>query len=132
MDSLRSPRPELESLVPYDAREVKADVVLASNEHPSNLPSEIVSRLAERLHDFAFNRYPDPTAHELRKVIADANGLEPGSVLLGNGGDELIFDLLLAWGGPGRTLMTFPPTFAMYEIDAATTGTQIVQIPRKP
>ncbi len=131
MNQLRPPRPELESLVPYDAREVKAEVVLASNEHPSNLPSEIVTRLAERLHDFAFNRYPDPTAHELRRVIGEANGLDETCVLLGNGGDELIFDLLLAWGGPGRTLLDMPPTFSMYGIDAEVTGTSLVRIPRK-
>jgi histidinol-phosphate aminotransferase len=131
MDQLRPPRPELESLVPYDAREVKAEVVLASNEHPQNLPGEIITRLADRLHDFAFNRYPDPTAHELRRVIGEANGLDEANVLLGNGGDELIFDLLLAWGGPDRTLLDMPPTFAMYGIDAEVTGTTLVQVPRK-
>ena len=51
-------------------------------------------------------------------------------MLVGNGGDELIFDLLLAWGGPGRALLDFPPTFSMYGIDAEVTGTRLVQIPR--
>jgi histidinol-phosphate aminotransferase len=49
---------------------------------------------------------------------------------VGNGGDELIFDLLLAWGGPGRTMVDMPPTFGMYAIDAASTGTAVVSIPR--
>ena len=75
--------------------------------------------ISQRLAEFRFNRYPDPTAHELRELIAEANGLEPENVLVGNGGDELIFDLLLAWGGPGRTLLDMPPTFSMYGIDAA-------------
>lgn len=130
MDRFRDPRPELESLVPYDAKDVHAEVVLASNEHPHSLPGEIVARLAERLPEFRFNRYPDPTASKLRALIAEANGLEPENVLVGNGGDELIFDLLLAWGGPGRKILDLPPTFAMYSIDAQVTGTQIVSIPR--
>jgi histidinol-phosphate aminotransferase len=71
-------------------------------------------------------------ATRLRELIAEANGLEPHNVLIGNGGDELIFDLLLAWGGPGRTLLDCPPTFAMYAIDAQVTGTEIVRIPRDP
>lgn len=129
-DQVRPSRPELESLVPYDAKDVRAEVVLASNENPMNLPHELVSKLSERLHDFKFNRYPDPTASELRKLIAEANGLDPENVLIGNGGDELIFDLLLAWGGPGRTLLDMPPTFGMYAIDAAATGTGLVRIPR--
>ena len=118
MNSYRPPRPELDDLVAYDAKDLRAEVVLASNENPVNLPSEVIARLAERLPEFKFNRYPDPTATELRKLIAEANGLEPENVLVGNGGDELIFDLLLAWGGPGRKVLDTPPTFSMYAIDA--------------
>jgi histidinol-phosphate aminotransferase len=116
--------------VPYDAKDVRAEVLLASNENPMNLPQEIVKKLSERLSQFQFNRYPDPTASALRRLLAEANGLEPENVLVGNGGDELIFDLLLAWGGPGRTMLDLPPTFGMYAIDAATTGTSVVSIPR--
>lgn len=126
----RPSRPQLEDLTPYDAKEIKAEVVLASNENPSNLPGEILAKLSARLPEFRFNRYPDPTAHELRHLIADANGLEPENVLIGNGGDELIFHMLLAWGGPGRTLLDLPPTFSMYGIDAQVTGTEVVGIPR--
>jgi histidinol-phosphate aminotransferase len=130
MKSYRPPRPELDDLIAYDAKDVRADVVLASNEHPLNLPGEVVAKLSQRLTDFRFNRYPDPTATELRKLLADANGLEAENILIGNGGDELIFDLLLAWGGPGRRLIDAPPTFSMYGIDAAVTGTEVVRIPR--
>jgi len=126
----RPPRVELDALTPYDAKDVRADVMLASNENPSTLPTEIINKLSRNLADFRFNRYPDPTAHELRRLIADANGLEPENVLIGNGGDELIFDLLLAWGGPGRKILDTPPTFAMYSIDAASTGTEVVSVPR--
>lgn len=131
MDHVRESRPELVSLVPYDAREVRADVVLASNENAFNLPSEIMEKISSRISSVPFNRYPDPTAGELKKLIAEANGLEPANVIIGNGGDALILDLLVAWGGPGRTLLDLPPTFSMYAIDAQLTGTNLVQIPRR-
>lgn len=131
MNHFRAPRPELDSLVPYDAKDVRAEVMLASNENPLNLPGEVLSKIASRIPEFQFNRYPDPTASTLRTLIAEANGLEPENVLIGNGGDELIFDLLLAWGGPGRKLLDMPPTFSMYAIDAKSTATEIVSIPRK-
>jgi histidinol-phosphate aminotransferase len=131
MGELKGPRSELAELTAYDAREPKVDINLAANENPSNVPHELVANMAKRLPEFAFNRYPDPMANALRTQIADANGLDPGNVLVGNGGDELIFDLMLAWGGPGRTLLTAPPTFAMYEIDARLTGTEIVEVPRR-
>jgi histidinol-phosphate aminotransferase len=130
VQSFRPSRAELEFLSPYEAKDVRAEVMLASNENPMNLPGEILARISERVGEFEFNRYPDPTATNLRKLIAEANGLEPENVLIGNGGDELIFDLLLAWGGPGRTLLDLPPTFSMYAIDAESTGTRIIRVPR--
>ena len=131
MDRLRPPRPELEDLVAYDAKDVRAEIMLASNENPSNLPGELLEKLADRVrYEIDFNRYPDPLASRLRELIAEANGLDARNVLVGNGGDELILDLLLAWGGPGRTLVDLPPTFAMYGIDAQMTGTRLVSIPR--
>ncbi len=130
MAVVRPARPELEDLTPYDAKEIKAEVVLASNENPLNLPSEMIARISSRILEFPFNRYPEPMAPELRSLIAEANGLDDENVLVGNGGDELIFDTLLAWGGPGRKVLDMPPTFSMYGIDAKTTGTEIVTVPR--
>lgn len=131
MGRLRPARPGLADLTPYDAREPVVAINLAANENPANLPHEVIAHLVERIPSFAFNRYPDPMASDLREQIAEANGLDPGNVLVGNGGDELIFDLMLAWGGPGRTLLNMPPTFAMYEIDARVTGTSVVDVPRR-
>lgn len=131
MDRLRAPRPELADLRPYSDAEIPAEVVLSANENPAPLPPEVVDKLARIVKSgCAFNRYPDPMASELRGLIAEANGLEPANVLVGNGGDELIFDLFLAWGGPGRKLMDMPPTFVMYGVDAHVTGTERVVVPR--
>lgn len=130
MDSFRPPRRELDGLSPYAAKTAKADTDLSSNEHPQNVPGELMERIKDRMDRTAFNRYPDPMANELRELIAQANGLEPRNILVGNGGDELLFDLMLAWGGPGRRFLNLPPTFAMYEIDAHTTGTVLESVPR--
>lgn len=132
MDRVRPPRTELAALQPYDAKHVEAEIMLASNENPLNLPGELRERLSEIAADIAYNRYPDPMATRLREDIAHANGLDPSNVLVGNGGDELIFDLVLAWGGPGRVVLDFPPTFVMYSIDAQATGSILERIPRRP
>ncbi len=116
MDRIRDSRPELEALVPYDVKEVNAEVVLASNEHPANVPGEIVEWLAERLPDFAFNRYPDPTAKKLRAMIAEANGLEPANVLVGNGSDDLLTMILRSFVGPGDLVVAPHPTYPLYEV----------------
>ncbi|GAB4276005.1 MAG: histidinol-phosphate transaminase [Coriobacteriia bacterium] len=131
MDRLRPPRDELASLVPYAAKLARAEIDLSANENPRNLPGELLERLRSRMRDIPYNRYPDPMAEGLRELIARANGLEPANILVGNGGDELLLDMVLAWGGPGRRLLTAPPTFVMYEIDARMTGTEVVAVPRR-
>ncbi|MCL4078724.1 histidinol-phosphate transaminase [Coriobacteriia bacterium Es71-Z0120] len=132
MDRVRPPREALRDLSPYDAKHLEAEVMLASNENPLNLPGELLERLSDLAQRIPYNRYPDPMATGLREEIAAANGLEPSNVLVGNGGDEIIQDLVLAWGGPGRVVLDFPPTFVMYSIDAKATGSTLVQIPRRP
>ena len=77
------------------------------------------------------NRYPDPLANDLRDLIAEANGLDRDQVLVGNGGDELLFDLALAWGGPGRTFLNLPPTFSVYATNAQLTNTRVVEVARR-
>ena len=130
MDSLRPPRGELDGLAPYEAKLARADIDLSANENPADLPKELMDRIASHMEDVRFNRYPDPMAQGLRSLIATANGLEPDNVLVGNGGDELLLDMMIAWGGPGRTFLDMPPTFVMYSIDARMTATELVSIPR--
>lgn len=131
MENIRSPRSELANMAAYQAKLARAEVDLSANEHPEDLPSELVDRIVARLDRVRFNRYPDPLAEGLRELIAQANGLEPGNVLIGNGGDELILNMMLAWGGPGRKYLDLPPTFVMYGIDANMLSSEVVGVPRK-
>jgi len=64
-------------------------------------------------------------------MIAEANGLTREWVLVGNGGDELLFNTALAWGGPQRNFLNFPPTFSVYAANARLTNTNVIDIPRK-
>ena len=112
-------RPNIWALQPYscarDEFQGEASVYLDANENPFNAP---------------INRYPDPLAKNLRAIVADAHGVLSENVLVGNGGDELLFDLFLAYGGPGRRCLNFPPTFSVYASDARITNTEVVDIPR--
>ena len=52
-------------------------------------------------------------------------------VVVGNGGDELLFNIALAWGGPGRKFLNLPPTFSVYAANARLTNTRCVDVPRR-
>ncbi len=131
MHSVRASQPNLEGITPYDPKYLPAKIYLSANENPGNVPEEVQLEIRKALKSFSFNRYPDPLANELRSLIAEANGLSRENVLLGNGGDELLFNLALCWGGPGRKFLNVPPTFSVYEANARLTGTEVVNIPRK-
>ena len=130
MHGVRSSQPNLAGIVPYDPKYLPAEEYLSANENPANVPEDVQIEIRRALKGFPFNRYPDPLANELRDLIAEANGLARENVLVGNGGDELLFDLALAWGGPGRTFLDVPPTFSVYEANARLTGTRVVNVPR--
>lgn len=130
MDTVRF-NERLASVVPYDPKYLPADILLSANESPRNLPDDIRLAIRKRVKKFKYNRYPDPLANELRDLIAQANGLERENVLMGNGGDELLFYTALAFGGPGKKVLNAPPTFSVYEYNAFLTGAEVVNIPRR-
>lgn len=131
MNSVRASAPQLAGLTPYDPKYLPAQAFLSANENPSDLEQEIRHEVRREIAQVHLNRYPDPLANDLRDMIAEANGLDRDQVLVGNGGDELLFDLALAWGGPGRTFLNMPPTFSVYENNARLTNTQVVDVPRR-
>ena len=129
MDNVRF-NPRFADVAPYDAKYLPADCLLSANESPYNLPDDIRYEIRKRLKRLDYNRYPDPLANELRDLIAEANGLERDNVIVGNGGDELLFNTALAFGGPGRKFLNCPPTFSVYAANAELTGTEVVDVPR--
>lgn len=115
-------------LNPYSVPKVSAKIKLDANESPFNLPSEIISEIKSEFDGFLFNRYPDPFSGELKRKIADYYDLSEESVAIGNGADEIIECLFLAYGGAGRTSLAFEPTFSMYQIISKITGTGFISL----
>ncbi|MCL6471771.1 MAG: histidinol-phosphate transaminase [Firmicutes bacterium] len=126
------PRPQVAATKPYHIPDVKADIFMSANESPYNLPEAILEQIKDALDDIAYNRYPDPQSLELRELISSHFGLEAGNVFVGNGGDEVIQNLYLAYGGSGRKAVTFEPMFEVYGITGRMTDTEIVSILRNP
>lgn len=130
MNKLRQSAPQLQDLTPYDPKYLPAQAYLSANENPSDVDAEVRQEIKRELNKVHFNRYPDPMANELRDMIAEANGLDRAQVLMGNGGDELLFNIALSFGGPGRKFLNMPPTFSVYEANARLTNTEVVNVPR--
>ncbi len=129
---IRASAPNLAGVVPYDPKYIPAEVMISANENPDDVDQEVRREIEHEIRKVHLNRYPDPLANGLRDLIAEANGLDRDNVIVGNGGDELLFNIALAYGGPGRTMLNIPPTFSVYAYNAMLTRTNVVDIPRLP
>ncbi|QKW05960.1 histidinol-phosphate transaminase [Streptomyces sp. NA04227] len=133
-------RTELRGKSPYGAPQLDVPVRLNTNENPYPLPEPLVARIAERVREAAYdlNRYPDRDAVELRTRLAEylsKTGRYPVSrenVWAANGSNEVIQQLLQAFGGPGRTALGFEPSYSMHSLIARGTGTAWISGPRTP
>lgn len=123
-------RPDLALFGGYHSPQIQVEVRLNTNESPMSPPQAFLDELAEAIRAIEFNRYPDRSASKLRSALAELHGMSPDEVFIANGSNEVISTILLAYGGPGRTAMTFEPTYAMYSQLAKITSTALVEVDR--
>ena len=130
--TLPGPRPDLGLREGYHSPQVDVPIRLNTNESPLPPPPEWTQRLAEELAEIEWNRYPDRQATQLRTVLADLHGVRVDQVFCANGSNEVLQSLCLAYGGPGRTVATFEPTYALHSHIAHLTATEVVEGRRRP
>ncbi len=124
-------RPELKGIAPYGAPLLDVSVRLNVNENPYGPPPSVAAHIAAAVGDLVvdLNRYPDREAAALRADLADylGRGLTADRVWAANGSNEVMLQLLQAFGGAGRTAASFAPTYSMYPEYARNTSTRWVE-----
>ncbi len=124
-------RPELAGLEPYGAPQLDVPVRLNVNENPYPPPAAVVEEIVAAVREAAagLNRYPDRDFAALRADLAEYLAVEsgvrldPARLWAANGSNEVMLQLLQAFGGPGRTALSFDPTYSMYPEYARDTMT---------
>lgn len=142
-------RDDLRGRSPYGAPIIDVPVRLNVNENAFDVPDDVVAAVEERIAGVAasLNRYPDREftslrtllAHYLRGVLArerpeDASdpdpAVDPDMIWAANGSNEVLFHILQAYGGPGRRVLGFGPSYSMHPLIARSTGAEWVEEPR--
>ncbi|HVY11625.1 MAG TPA: histidinol-phosphate transaminase [Mycobacteriales bacterium] len=127
-------RDDLRGLSAYGAPQLEVAIRLNTNENPYPPPAALVADLEASVTAAAagMNRYPDRDALELRTALAGylGHGLTAERVWAANGSNEILQQLLQAFGGTGRTALGFVPSYSMHELIARATGTPWVGSPR--
>lgn len=133
-------RPDLVGLEPYGAPQLEVTARLNVNENPYPPPPAVVDAIAAAVRKAAegLNRYPDRDFTALRVDLARyleveslVDFVEVRNIWAANGSNEVMLHLHQAFGGPGRTVLSFDPTYSMYPEYARDTITEYVTLPRR-
>jgi histidinol-phosphate aminotransferase len=127
-------REDLAGREPYGAPQLDVPIRLNTNENPYPPSPALVRAVTDAVAAVAgtLNRYPDRDAVGVRDDLAGylGHGLTGQQVWAANGSNEIIQQLLQAFGGPGRTAVGFEPSYSMHPLIAQTTGTRWVSASR--
>jgi histidinol-phosphate aminotransferase len=127
-------RDDLKDLHPYGAPQIDVPVRLNTNENPYPPSPALQRAVAAAVTEAAatLNRYPDRDAVELRKDLADylGHGLTGQNLWAANGSNEVIQQLLQAFGGPERRALGFDPGYSMHPLIARVTCTEWISVDR--
>jgi histidinol-phosphate aminotransferase len=132
-------RDDLRGLSPYGAPQLDVPYALNTNENPYPPSERLVKALGEAVADVAgrLNRYPDRDAVALREDLAaflnadtPGAGLSAAQVWAANGSNEIIQQILQAFGGPGRGAVGFEPSYSMHPIITRVSGTRWIDAHR--
>ncbi|QKT07538.1 histidinol-phosphate transaminase [Gordonia sp. X0973] len=124
-------RDNLRGKQPYGAPQLDVPVQLNTNENPHPPSQALVDDVAESVREAAaqLHRYPDRDAVALRTDLAEylsqATGVALGveNVWAANGSNEILQQVLQAFGGPGRSALGFVPSYSMHPIISDGTDT---------
>ncbi|GAB4098781.1 histidinol-phosphate transaminase [Sinomonas halotolerans] len=124
-------RDDLRGQHPYGAPQIDVPIQLNVNENTYGVPQDVQEAIVEAVREVAagLNRYPDREFTALREALAEylGHGLGAEQLWAANGSNEVLQQLLQAFGGPGRSVLSFPPTYSMYPLLASGTGTAYIK-----
>ncbi|NNN20669.1 MAG: histidinol-phosphate transaminase [Acidimicrobiales bacterium] len=109
----------------YHSPQVQVAIRLNTNESPFPPPISWQSDLAKEISNGQFNRYPDRQVRALRQELGSLHGLGPEMVWCGNGSNEIIQSILLAYANSGSNVMVFEPTYALHSHIAKIIGANV-------
>jgi len=134
-------RDDLAGEEPYGAPQIDVAHLLNVNENPFGPSAALAADMGAAVAEAAagLHRYPDREFTALREDLAAYLAAESGipappaeAVWAANGSNEVMHQLLLAYGGPGRTALGFTPHYSMYPEYARDTFTRWVTAERGP
>jgi histidinol-phosphate aminotransferase len=105
------------------------DVKVNQNESPFDLPDALKEELLSAFEQVEFNRYPTEQPDRLRHALAEYDGVDPESIIVGNGSNEITYTFGLALLDPGVPVVLPRPMFSLYDKVARLYDADLTSIP---
>ena len=126
MSPAAQPRPGVRDVEPYVSPQLEVVARLNTNECPHPLPQDFSDALGGAVRDLPLNRYPDGQMTRLREEVAAHHGHPFEGTWTANGSNEILTELLLAYGGPGQRAAIFEPTYLLHSRLSWLTHTAVI------
>ena len=126
-------RPAVDALRAYEPGEQPAPdsgatvIKLNTNENPYP-PSPRAMAVLRDIDPEQLRRYPDAYAAEFRDTAADVLGIEPRSIVVGNGSDDILTMLIRSVADATRPVAYPVPTYALYRTLAQIQNAPVVEV----
>jgi len=104
-------------------------VKLASNENNIGVPARVIEKVQNHVKDVFL--YPDGSCFKLRNKLSDKLSVAPDQLIFGNGSDELLQIIALAYLGEDKATLTSAGTFSEYAFVAQLLDSPKVLVPLK-
>ncbi|HVM34315.1 MAG TPA: histidinol-phosphate transaminase [Actinomycetota bacterium] len=123
-------RDDLAGVEPYVSPQRPAKYRMNVNESPYPPPDAVLDEAFAAVRAAEVNRYPVRDADDLHRAVAERLGRRPEAVWVANGSNEVFQHLFLAYGGPGRRVLVFEPTYSLHTLIPRITATEVTSRPR--
>ena len=128
-DTLLLINDRIRSLKPYHLEPESCTVKLNQNENPFDWPEFVKAEIGRFCVERPWNRYPPFVPEALKDALADYAGAPPGSVIVGNGSNEMLLVLMLSLVKSNTAVLLCQPTFTLYRLLAEGLGARSVTVP---
>ena len=125
-------RHNIVDLKSYHSPQLDVEVRLNTNESPYPPPEGFEEAVAEAIGGSSWNRYPQRTAQSLCSALGEFHDLPANQIFAANGSNEVIQTLLMCYGGAGRKVAVFQPTYALHSHIARSLSSELVVGERMP
>ncbi|MDU2242576.1 MAG: aminotransferase class I/II-fold pyridoxal phosphate-dependent enzyme, partial [Paenibacillus sp.] len=104
-----------------------AIIRLASNENPYGPSPKAAAAMKEAVSDS--HLYPEPTSAEVRRMLGEQYGIDPGQIVVSNGADNVLMLIGQAYINSGDEVVYCVPTFPVYRTSTVMMGGVPVEVP---